>query len=193
MSKIGNLLIEIPKGVQIEVKDNTVHVKGPKGELKWALLPEISLSIKDNQVEVKRGSELKKIKAFHGLSRALIYNMAIGVSEGYSKTLVLIWKGGKMEVKGKDFSLSVNFINKSLTPPPGIELTPVKTTELNIPGIERGRYAGAISVSGIDKQLVGQVAAKIRHFLPPEPYHGKGIRYIDEFVKTKSGKSGATV
>ena len=191
MSRIGLNPITIPSGCNIELKDNNVIVKGKNGQLNFAIPKAIKVEIDNNILSVKRENELKKTKAFHGLTRALINNMIIGVMTGYSKILALVWKGGKIEAKGNNFEMNVNFIKRSLAFPKELKIESLKNTAINIPGIEKTRIAGVVKISGIDKQLVGEYAAKFRAFLPPEPYHGKGIRYIEERITLRQGKTNA--
>ena len=191
MSRIGNKEIKIPSNCKVQVKERDILVEGKLGKLSFTLPEAINVKIEDDMVRVSRENELKQTKAFHGLTRALINNMIIGVTEGFSKTLVLIWKGGKIEAKGNKFSMNVNFIKRELELPKELKIENIKVTEISIPGVDRNRLAGAIRISGIDKQLVGEYAAKIRDFLPPEPYHGKGIRYIDEKIALRQGKKNA--
>ena len=191
MSKIGRKLIEIPTECKVEVKDGKIFVKGPKGELNWQLLPQIDINISEKNIAVKKMADDKQTKSYHGLSRTLINNMIIGVTKGYTKKLALVWKGGKLEVKNGALEMNVNFIKKKYHPIEGVKIEQGKPADAKITGIDRTRIPGVVIVSGIDKQKVGAVAAKIRSFLPPEPYHGRGIRYLDEVVKTKPGKTGA--
>ena len=191
MSRVGLSPVTIPSGCTVELKDNTVVVKSKNGQLDFSIPKGITVEIDNNTVFVKRENELKTTKSFHGLTRAMINNMIIGVTTGYSKVLALVWKGGTIESKNNNLKLSVNFINKEVVLPKELKLENVKKADINIAGIEKSRIAGVIKISGIDKQLVGEYAAKIRALLPPEPYHGKGIRYIDERVPIKQGKTNA--
>jgi large subunit ribosomal protein L6 len=175
MSRVGRSPIEIPKGVTVNVDGGTVIVKGPKGELVTEITGDITASVEDGVVNVARGSETKETRSLHGTMRALIANTVIGVSEGFSKNLDIIGVGYSAEMQGKNLSLKLGFSHPCVfEPPDGIEI--------EVPAPTR------IVVRGIDKQQVGQVAADIRAFRPPEPYKGKGIRYHDEYVRRKAGK-----
>jgi len=178
MSRIGNKPITIPNGVTITITDKSVSVKGSKGELIVDLLPGISVEQAENQVIVKRSDDERQTKAFHGLIRSLIENHIVGVSEGYKKTLKMVGTGYRVASKGAGISLSVGFSH----PVEFVAQTGVKVT---VEGND------TIYIEGIDKQAVGQVAANIRKIKPPEPYKGKGIRYEDEVVRKKAGKTAA--
>ncbi len=177
MSRIGNAPIEIPAGVEVSVDGDTVTVKGPKGTLTQAIDPRIGVSIEDGVVTVARENDEREARALHGLTRALIANMVVGVSAGYSKELQAVGVGYRAALKGSTLELQVGFSHPvSIEAPDGITFEVPEQTK--------------IIVSGIDKQLVGQVAANIRRVRPPEPYKGKGIRYVDEHVRRKAGKAG---
>lgn len=178
MAKISSKPIIIPAGVSAVVENGQVSVKGPKGQLTVDLLPKISLDLKDNQVVVKRADDSNQAKAFMGLIKALLRNAFIGVSEGYSKTLKLVGTGYRVAAMGKGITLSVGFSHP-------IEVMPPENITLTVVGQD------TIKISGFDKQAVGQVAANIRKVRPPEPYKGKGIRYEDEIVRRKQGKTAA--
>ena len=174
MSRIGKQLIEIPDKVDVQVNNGFVIVNGPKGELKQELRPEIKIEIQDKHIEVAVAKNTKESSAFWGLYRTLIFNMIQGVLNGYEKNLEIHGVGYRAEAGNKKITLHVGFSHPvEFEAPDGIELK----IEKNI-----------ITVSGIDKQLVGQVAAKIRSIRKPEPYKGKGIRYKGEYVKIKPGK-----
>jgi len=175
MSRIGKKPIEITKGVEVKIDNNLVMVKGPKGELKEQIHPKIKLELKDNQLNVLvANEENKEERSLWGLSRTLINNMVLGVTEGFSKQLEINGIGFKGEVKGDKLVLNLGFSH------------PV---EYQFPkGITIQAEKNLITVSGIDKQLVGQVSAKIRSFKKPEPYKGKGIKYLDEVIRRKAGK-----
>lgn len=178
MSRIGKKPVPVPGGVTVDIEGATVRVKGPKGELDRTFRPEVSIELKDGELIVTRASDSKRDRAFHGLTRALLANMVTGVTEGYSKTLEIVGVGYRAEKKGKDLVLAVGYSHAVQYPePPGIEITTPNLT--------------TIEVAGTDKQRVGQVAAEIRGFRPPEPYKGKGIRYKGEQVRRKAGKAGA--
>lgn len=179
MSRVGRKPIPIVKGVQITQKDGLITVRGPKGELFARVHPNITVDVSQSEVVVTRRSDEKEQRALHGLWRALIQNMVAGVTNGYAKKLEIVGVGYRAEMKGKKLQLMVGYSHPIVFgPPEGITLeTPTQTN---------------IIVSGIDKQLVGLVAAKIRSFRPPEPYKGKGIKYEGEYIRRKAGKAAAT-
>src|SRR5213596_1174846 len=171
MSRIGNKEVEIADKVKVNIDgDGAVSVEGPKGKLQWRLPRDIRASVKDNRVSVVRQAETRSVKALHGLSRSLVHNMVQGVSEGFSKQLEIEGVGFKAAVQGSTLNLSLGFSN-----PKEIKITVTDNTKIN--------------VQGIDKKLVGQVAADIRRFYPPEPYKGKGVRYAGEQIRRKEGKT----
>jgi large subunit ribosomal protein L6 len=174
MSRIGKKPIQIPAGTQVQIDGESVSVKGPKGELKKSFSPEIKIEIREGQVFVSPKKETKNSKALWGLTRAIIFNMVQGVGTEYEKKLQLEGVGYRAALEGEDLSLQVGFSNS----------IKVKKT----PGIRFLIEKNIITIFGIDKELVGQVAAKIRKIKPPEPYKGKGIRYVGEEVKRKAGK-----
>jgi large subunit ribosomal protein L6 len=177
MSRIGKLPITIAKGVDVNVQGKTVRVKGPKGELVRDFPDEMSFDIADGKVSVVRANDEKHVRALHGLSRSLLNNMVTGVSDGYTKTLELQGVGYRVQQAGPNVTLSVGYSHPvEVKPPEGIQLEVDGTTRLH--------------VRGIDKELVGQVAANIRKVRKPEPYKGKGIRYLGERVRRKAGKAG---
>ena len=177
MSRVGKMPVPIPDKTKVEINAQMVTVTGPKGSLVREIHPEISASIEDNQVVVTRPSELKKHRALHGLTRALINNMVVGVSEGFKKELELIGVGYRSEMKGNVLIIYLGYSHPIvMRPPEGINLEV-------LPKENR------IIVSGVNKELVGQVAAKIRGFRKPEPYKGKGVRYVGEYVRSKAGKT----
>ena len=177
MSRIGNKLIEIPAKVKLDVSgEGEVKVEGPKGKLQWTLPQQIKARIQDNRVTLERSSDARSVKALHGLSRSLIANMVSGVSEGFVKVVEIQGVGFKAAVQGKNLNLSLGFSHPVLFPiPPEIKITVTDAVKLRI--------------EGVDKRLVGQVAADIRAYYPPEPYKGKGIRYAGEQVRRKEGKT----
>ena len=178
MSRIGKLPITVPAGVTVTVdEDNTVTVKGPKGTLTQAVNRDITLKQEGNVLTLERPSDAKPHKAMHGLYRSLVHNMVVGVTEGFQKTLVLVGTGYRAEAKGDTLNITIGYSHPVIMKAPqNISFaTPNQTT---------------IEVSGIDKQQVGNVAADIRAVRSPEPYHGKGIRYADEVVRQKEGKTG---
>ena len=176
MSRIGKKPIAIPNGVTIDVKDNVITVKGPKGELVQSFPEGITVKVDNNEVVVERPNDEKTFRAYHGLSRALIDNMVVGVTEGYEISLQIVGVGFQGEVKSnKRLLLSLGFSHQILIDAPeGIEFSVVRDI---------------IKVSGIDKQKVGEVAAQIRKLRKPEPYKGKGIRYVGEQIQRKAGKT----
>ncbi|MDL1955969.1 MAG: 50S ribosomal protein L6 [Candidatus Desulfofervidus auxilii] len=176
MSRIGKKPIVIPENVKVIINNGEIQVKGPKGELKRNIVPGIKVEKEGNVLKVMRENDTKKLKALHGLMRQLIANMVVGVTEGFKKTLVVEGLGYKADLKGKKLILSLGFSHP-------VEYEPPSDIKLAVDG-------NKIIVEGIDKEQVGQVAAIIRRFKPPEPYKGKGIRYIDEQVRRKAGKTG---
>lgn len=177
MSRIGKAPIDLPSGVEVKAQGTQVEVKGPKGTLQQEIDPRISVSIEDGVVTLDRSDEERETRALHGLSRALVSNMVVGVSEGYSKELQAVGVGYRANLQGKRLELQVGFSHPvHIEAPDGIEFEVPEPTR--------------IFIRGIDKQLVGQVAADIRAVRPPEPYKGKGIRYADEHVRRKAGKAG---
>ncbi len=179
MSRIGRKAIPPVKGVKVEKVDGRIKVSGPKGELSVAPPPSIGIEIRDDGIVVSRSSDLKSQKALHGTWRALLNNMVKGVSEGYQKKLEIVGVGYKAEMKGKKIQLVLGYSHPILfEPPQGIKVETPQPT--------------AIVITGIDKQLVGQVAAKLRSFRPPEPYKGKGVKYEGEYIRRKAGKAAAT-
>ncbi|MEP7014039.1 MAG: 50S ribosomal protein L6 [Verrucomicrobiota bacterium] len=177
MSRIGNKAVEIPDKVKVNVgSDGAVAVEGPKGKLSWKLPRDISAKVDNNRVLVARMAETRGVKALHGLSRSLVRNMVQGVSEGFSKKLEIEGVGFKAAVQGSTLNLSLGFSHPILFPiPKDIKVTVTDATKIDI--------------QGVDKKLVGQVAADIRRFYPPEPYKGKGVRYAGEQVRRKEGKT----
>jgi len=176
MSRIGKQPIALPPKVKVEVKGQKVHVEGPKGKLDWELPARTSVKVTDGRVEVARAGEDAQAKALHGLSRALINNMVKGVSEGFMKKLEIQGVGFKAAVQGKVVNMSLGYshpINYNI--PDQIKVTVDENTK--------------ITIEGPDRQVVGQVAAELRAFYPPEPYKGKGVRYSDERVERKEGKT----
>jgi large subunit ribosomal protein L6 len=180
MSRIGRKPVALPSGVEVDIKGNLVTVKGSKGELKYKFLPEVTVTVEGSNIIVARKDDSDDARARHGLTRVLINNMVIGVSEGYEKKLEIIGVGYKAQVKGKVLVLNLGHshpINFDI--PAGIEI------------LQDEKNKNLVTVKGIDKQLVGQVASDIRELRPPEPYKGKGVRYTDEFVRRKAGKAAA--
>ncbi len=177
MSRIGRLPVNIPDGVTVDIKEkNEVTVKGPKGTLKRTLPEEMTIKLEDGSVVVTRPNDLKKMKSLHGLTRTLIQNMVTGVSTGYEKTLEVNGVGYRAAKQGKKLVLNLGYSH------------PVEMTDPE--GLESTVDGNKIVVKGIDKEKVGQYAAEIREKRKPEPYKGKGIKYIDEVIRKKVGKSG---
>jgi large subunit ribosomal protein L6 len=178
MSRIGRKPVTVPKGVTLQVQGNTVAVKGPRGELRRTLHPEMQLALANDQFTVTRPSEEKRHKALHGLTRTLVQNMVEGVSKGFSKSLEIQGVGYKAEAKPYGVNLIVGYSHPvKYEAPKGIKITVDNNT--------------MVKIEGADKELVGQVAAELRSVRPPEPYKGKGIRYVGEQVRRKAGKTGA--
>jgi large subunit ribosomal protein L6 len=181
MSRIGKQPVSIPTGVTVTVsKENVVTVKGPKGELKQTIDRDISLAVKDGKVEVTRPTEQIRHKALHGLYRSLVSNMVKGVTEGYKKNLELIGVGFKASNQGNILDLSLGYSHNIIFEIP---------KELKLATAQEKGQNPMISLEGIDYQLIGQVAAKIRGLRKPEPYKGKGVRYVGEIVRKKAGKA----
>ena len=176
MSRIGKIPVAIPPKVKVEVKDRKVFVEGPKGKLDWTLPRRTTVKVENNEVVVARQADDAESKALHGLSRALINNMVKGVSEGYVKRLEIQGVGFKAAVTGKNVSLSLGYSHPIVYPiPDQIKVTVEENTK--------------IVIEGPNKEIVGLVASEIRSYYPPEPYKGKGVRYSDEQVKRKEGKT----
>ncbi len=178
MSRIGRMPVVIPKGVEVKIKGAQVWVKGPKGELTRTFPDSMTIKLDDDKLEVQRGSDERQDRALHGMTRALINNMVVGVSTGFVKTLEVNGVGYRAQMNGKNLVLYLGFSHPvNFEPPNGIQF------EVD----ERTRQ---VRVLGYDKELVGQIAADVRNIRPPEPYKGKGIRYLDEKVRRKAGKTG---
>lgn len=183
MSRIGKLPIQIPQGVTVDVKDgNTVVVKGPLGELTQKVLAELEISQEDGQLVINRPNEEKHIRAAHGLYRSLINNMVEGVSKGYEIKQELVGVGYKATTNGQMLELHLGYSH-----PIYLQLPP----EVSIEAVTERRANPIITLKSIDKQLIGQVAAKIRSFRPPEPYKGKGVKFVGEVLRRKAGKAAA--
>ncbi|MBM3933668.1 MAG: 50S ribosomal protein L6 [SAR202 cluster bacterium] len=176
MSRIGNLAIALPKGVEATVKGSEVTVKGPKGTLTQSFNPEMKITADKASIKVQRPSDERGHKAVHGLTRALIANMVTGASQGYTKSLELVGVGYRVQPSGKGVSLSLMYSHT-------VDVQPVAGVTLEVEGTTK------VHVKGIDRQVVGQLAAKIRGVKPPNAYTGKGIRYVGEQVRLKPGKS----
>ena len=180
MSRIGKKPITIPEKVDISMRKNTITVKGPKGTLERDLHPDISVKIEDGQVVFERPTDLKHHRALHGLTRALVANMVTGVSEGFRRTLLITGVGYQAIMQGNSLELRVGHSHPVVIEPP-------EHISFEVPKDSRGQL---INIDGIDNQVVGQVAANVRGWRPPEPYKGKGIRYSDETIIRKAGKAG---
>ena len=177
MSRIGRMPIAIPAGVTVSVAENNlVTVKGPKGTLEKTLPSEMTIEVKDGEVTVSRPNDLKKMKSLHGLTRTLIHNMVIGVTDGFEKKLEINGVGYRADKKGKTLTMNLGFSHPVLMDDPE--------------GIETVVEDNHITVKGIDKEKVGQFAAEISDKKRPEPYKGKGIKYVDETIRRKAGKAG---
>lgn len=177
MSKVGKLPVAIPAGVNVTVANGVVTVKGPKGELKQSYHNEIDIKVEGSEVILTAKDDAKQTNAYHGLYRSLINNMVKGVSEGFSKTLVITGVGYRAEVKGKELVMNLGYSSDY------IAIIPDGITVVATPD-------GKLTVSGIDKQLVGEFSSQIRKLRKPEPYKGKGIRYETEVIRRKVGKTG---
>ena len=178
MSRVGRMPVEIPGGVQVDIKGSNVHVKGPKGEMKRTFSPLIGLKMDANQITVERKSDAPAERALHGTTRAILANMVYGVSTGFEVVLEVEGVGYRAELNGKNLVLHVGYSHPvEMVPPDGVSFdADAKTRQ--------------IKVLGYDKEQVGQIAANIREVRPPEPYHGKGIRYAGERIRRKAGKAG---
>ncbi|RRD38101.1 50S ribosomal protein L6 [Leptotrichia sp. OH3620_COT-345] len=177
MSRIGRKPISIPAGVEIKQDGNKFTVKGPKGELERELCSEIKVNIKDGEITFERPNDLPHIRALHGTTRANLNNMVTGVSEGFAIKLELIGVGYRVQANGKGLTLALGYSHP-------VEIEAVDGVTFKVEGNNK------ITVEGIDKQLVGQIAANIRAKRPPEPYKGKGVKYADEVIRRKEGKKG---
>lgn len=178
MSRIGRLPISIPSGVIVELEGDTVKVRGPRGSLEYRVPRGIELSLENGHLRVQRSDDRRQLRALHGLTRTLVSNMVVGVTQGFKKGLEIVGVGYRAEVQGRTLNLNLGYSHPIQYPiPEGITIT----VDRNV----------IITVEGIDKQKVGQVAAEIRAFRRPEPYKGKGIRYADEKIRKKVGKGSA--
>ncbi|MFI5890567.1 50S ribosomal protein L6 [Actinoplanes sp. NPDC051513] len=177
MSRIGRKSIPVPAGVDVTISGQTVKVKGPKGELSHTVAAPITVEREGAELHVNRPNDERKAKELHGLSRTLVANMIVGVTEGYKKTLEINGTGYRVTAKGKDLEFALGFSHPvNVVPPAGITFSVERPTQF--------------TVAGIDKQLVGEVAANIRKIRPPEPYKGKGVKYQGEVIRRKAGKAG---
>lgn len=178
MSRVGKSPITLPSGVTVEINGSEVTVKGPKGTLSRTFHPDMTISQDDGTVTVERSSDHREHRSLHGLTRALLNNMVVGVSDGFTKTLVVEGVGYRAEMQGKNLVLNVGYSHP-------VVFEPVGYLEYTVE--ERGKL---VRVAGVDKELVGEVSARIRKTRPPEPYKGKGIRYSNEIIRRKAGKAG---
>lgn len=177
MSRIGNKVITIPAGVEVSIVDNFATVKGPKGELKQQFDKDMTFNIEGSEITVVRPSDSKRHRTVHGTTRAILANMVEGVSAGFKKELELIGVGYRAQMQGKKLVLSVGYSHP-------VEFEEIEGITLGVEGNTK------VSIEGINKEVVGQYAAKVRAVRPPEPYKGKGIRYVGEYVRRKEGKTG---
>jgi len=177
MSRIGKLPISVPAGVTIHVEGSTVRVNGPKGELHRDLSPKMAIIVEGDTIRVERPSDLPQHRALHGLTRTLLNNMVVGVSKGFERSLELVGVGYRASKSGKKLVLNVGYSHP-------VEIDPPAGIDFEVPN------AAAIVIKGADKEAVGQIAANVRMVRPPEPYKGKGIRYVGEYVRRKVGKAG---
>ena len=177
MSRIGKLPVKVPPGVKVAISGGTVTIEGPKGKLSCEVAPEISVAAEGAQISLVRSGEERRVRQLHGLARSLVQNMVTGVSQGFSRSLVINGVGYRAEVQGKSLLLTLGFSNPIEYPiPEGIKIEVEANTR--------------IRVSGANRELVGQVGSEIRKFRPPEPYKGKGVKYEDEVLIRKVGKTG---
>lgn len=181
MSRIGKKPIPLADKVEVQVEKQKVTVKGPKGQLTHNVHPDISVAVEDDMIVVTRPTDMRHHRALHGLTRALLANMVTGVSEGFRRTLHIEGVGYQAQLNGGNLTLKLGHSHEVIVEPPD------SNTTFEVPKDDRGRV---IHVDGIDKQVVGQAAANIRAWRPPEPYKGKGVRYSDEYVRRKAGKAG---
>ena len=177
MSRIGNKVITVPAGVEVNIVDNFATVKGPKGELKQQFDKNMTFNIEGSEITVVRPSDSKRHRTVHGTTRAILANMVEGVSAGFKKELELIGVGYRAQMQGKKLVLSVGYSHP-------VEFEEIEGITLGVEGNTK------VSIEGINKEVVGQYAAKVRAVRPPEPYKGKGIRYVGEYVRRKEGKTG---
>lgn len=178
MSRIGKMPIELPAGVEVKIaNDNTVTVKGPKGTLEQTFSNQIKIELNDNVITITRPNDIKEVRALHGLTRSLLNNMVIGVTQGFTKELDINGVGYRAAKQGKTLVLNLGYSHQ-------VEVDEIDGITIDVPNPNK------LIINGIDKQKVGQFAANIREKRPPEPYKGKGIKYVDEVIKRKEGKTG---
>jgi large subunit ribosomal protein L6 len=180
MSRIGKQPITIPDKVEVKINKQEVTVKGPKGQLAHKVHPDIAVKVEDGQVLVERPTDQRQHRALHGLTRALLANMVTGVSEGFRRSLWIEGVGYQADLRGSDLVMRVGHSHEVIFNPP-------ENVTFEVPKEQRGRL---IHIDGIDKQVVGQIAANVREMRPPEPYKGKGVRYLNEQIRRKAGKTG---
>ncbi len=177
MSRVGRKVITIPSGVEIKQDGNKITVKGPKGQLERDFSSEITVKVEGNDINVTRPNDLPDIRALHGTTRAVLNNMIVGVSQGFEKKLELVGVGYRVQVAGKGLTLALGYSHP-------VEIEAIEGIEFKVEGNTK------IAIEGINKELVGQIAANIRSKRPPEPYKGKGVKYADEKIRRKEGKKG---
>lgn len=182
MSRIGHLPINLPQGVEVKMDGHTIEVKGPKGTLRQAIDPDLDVKIEDGAITISRPTEQKRHKAMHGLYRSLVTNMVEGVSQGFTKKLIMTGVGFRANAQGQVLELNVGYSH-----PVVIALPP----EVKVTAEQQKGQEPVITLESFDKQLIGQMASKIRSVRKPEPYKGKGIRYADEYIRRKAGKAAA--
>jgi len=178
MSRVGKMPVPLPEGVQVDIQRNSVTISGPKGILTREFHPDMEIVLEDGQLEVLRPTDQRRHRELHGLTRSLLKNMVVGVTEGYEKKLEIRGVGYRVELQGDTLDLQLGFSHPvRVSPPEGVEFDVQPRKKI-------------ITVSGVSKEVVGRVAAEIRAWRPPEPYQGKGVRYLDEYVPRKAGKAG---
>ena len=183
MSRIGKLPVHLPKGVSVDISDaNVVSVKGPLGELRQSISKDLKVEVVDNTIILKRPTDSKNHKSMHGLYRAILSNMVTGVSQGFKKELELVGIGYRAEAKGQNLEMSLGYSHEIIMQLP---------TEIKVETRTERRSNPIITLTSIDKQLIGHIAAKIRSLRPPEPYNGKGIKFVGEQLRKKAGKSAS--
>lgn len=177
MSRIGKMPIQIPKDVKVDLKDDLLSIKGPKGELKKSIHPKVQVNTENDQILVSVIENTKQVRSYHGLFRALIANMVTGVSQGFERKLEIVGVGYRAELSGRTATFHLGYSHPIVFELPD--------------GIDAKIDKSKITLNGIDKELLGRTAAKVRSFRKPEPYKGKGIKYVEEIIKRKAGKTGA--
>ncbi len=182
MSRIGKQPIPLPKGVEVKVNGSTVNVKGPKGQLSQSIYADLKVDVKSDEIVIARPNDNRTSKAQHGLARTLVSNMVVGVTDGFRRSLQIIGIGYRVQADGQGLELALGFSHP-------VKVAPVDGITFEVEVDNRAK-TNKLHVVGIDKQKVGQVAANIRSLRPPEPYKGKGVRYMDEVVVKKAGKAG---